>query len=543
MGMLNVLLVDDDLPMLSKLKNMLAWEAHGFFLCGEANGGQAAIRLLHKFRPQIVITDMSMPGMDGLALIDYLEEHFPQTQVIAVSSFSDIHFVKNSMRKGAVDYILKHELDVGVLQAALTAARELLAKEQEAQEQTLHMQKQMQQSHTTLLRDFIRELVENSYESEEAMLLRADKLDIRLNPRMLTVVVAEWDSRSMLSDRFDVKELTFMKGSFMDIVDNILSDTEGAFMTPLENGKFVFLFSFETNSRFIWHTIISEALSRIRTSIKRQLNLTISCSVSEMGKTDQLPSRLLEADKALQERFYEGGDVIIWPGIQRKEPSSVSFSVDIKLERLLLSHLATLNEAELIGQIEELFDRMGKARAPHKTAQMVAVELIHLVNRKSKEAGIADGELFGMDQNPYQIIGKFDTLLEMREWIVEVYRKLIQALHPSARHTLYSDNVGRTLEWIRKHFTEPITLQDAAEVIGVNASYLSRMFKEECGQGFTDYVNHLRVEHAKLLIRSGETDLKEVVKQAGFNHYNYFFTVFKKITGATPLEYEKQQKS
>ncbi|CAM4311963.1 two-component system response regulator YesN [Paenibacillus endophyticus] len=541
--MLNVLLVDDDLPMLSKLKNMMNWEAHGFLLCGEANGGQAAVKLLHERNPEIVITDMSMPGMDGLALINYIAEQFPHTQVIAISSYSDVHYVKNSMRKGAVDYILKHELDARILQAALAGAKELLAKEQEAQEKTIHMQKQLQQNQTTLLREFIRDLVQHSYGSEEELLLKADKLDVTLNLRMLTVVVAEWDSRRKLEDRFDAKELAFMNGSFMDITDNILADTGNAYMTPVENGKFAFVFSFDTNSRFIWHTIISEALSRIRVSAKRQLNLVISCSVSDMcSKVETLPSYYKDADKALQERFYEGGDVVIWPGLQRKEASSVNFSVDVKLEKQLLSLLATLNEEELIFQIEELFARMGKARAPHKTTQMVAVELIHLVNRKSKEAGIAEQDLFENDHNPYQAIGKFDTLAELKEWIVEIYRRLVQALRPFVHDTLYSDNTRRTMEWIRRHFTEPITLQEAAEVIGVNASYLSRMFKEECGQGFADYVNHVRVEQAKLLIRTGDTDLKDVVKQVGFNHYNYFFTVFKKITGTTPLEYEKQQK-
>ncbi|WP_270168744.1 response regulator transcription factor [Paenibacillus sp. SYP-B4298] len=541
--MLKVLLVDDDLPMLSKLKNMVDWEHLGCQLCGEANGGQAAVTLLHKCKPEIVITDMSMPGMDGLALINYMEAYFPHTQVIAISSFSDVHFVKNSMRKGAVDYILKHELDVQVLQAALTTAKELLAKGQEAQEQTLNIQKHIQQSHTTLLRNFIRELVENGFGSEKELVQNADKLDITLNLRMLTVVVAEWDSRGKLADRYDAKELAVMKGSFMDIVDNILTDTGNAFMTPIENGKFAFLFSLETNSRFMWHTMISEALSRIRVSVKRQLNFTISCSVSEIcSKPDHLPSYFQTADKELQQRFYEGGDVVIWPGIQRREANSISFSVDVKLERLLLSHLATLNETELIRQVEELFIRMGQARAPHKTTQMVAVELIHLVNRKSKEAGISEQELFGDDQNPYQIIGQFDTLVEMKEWIIEIYRKLIQALRPSLHDNHYSDNIRRTLEWIRQHFAEPITLQEVADVVGVNASYLSRLFKEECKQGFTDYVNHVRVEYAKLLIRSGETDLKNVVKQAGFNHYNYFFTVFKKTTGMTPLAYEKQQK-
>ncbi|OME85061.1 hypothetical protein BK120_10985 [Paenibacillus sp. FSL A5-0031] len=543
--MINVLLVDDDLPMLSKLKNIMNWEAGSFHLCGEASGGYAAIKLLDERKPEIVITDMSMPGMDGLELISYMEEHYPHIQVIAISSYSDVHYVKNSMKKGAVDYILKHELDAETLAAALASARERFAIEQEEQAKTLDLQRQIQQNQTTLIRGVIRSLVQYTYNSEEELLVQMDKLDLALNLRMLTVVVAEWDSRGMLHDKYNAKELDYIMGTFMDITDNILADTGNAYMTPIENGKFAILFSFDTNSKFIWHTIISEALSRIRLSAKRQLNLMLSFSVSEMcSKVNVLHEYFNEADKALQERFYEGGDVVIWPGIQRKAgaDSGASFSVDVKLERTLLSLLAASNEKDLVIKIEELFTRMNEARAPHKMAQMVAVELIHLVNRKAKEAGIADKDLFEGDQNPYLAIGKFDTLSDLKEWIVGVYKKLVEALRPYVHDNLYSENTRRTMEWVRKKFSEPITLQEAADVIGVNSSYLSRMFKEECGQGFADYVNHVRVEQAKLLIRSGDVDLKDVVKQVGFNNYNYFFTVFKKITGNTPIEYEKQQK-
>lgn len=150
--MINVLLVDDDLPMLSKLKNIMNWEAGSFNLCGEASGGYAAIKLLDERKPEIVITDMSMPGMDGLELISYMEEHYPHIQVIAISSYSDVHYVKNSMKKGAVDYILKHELDAETLAAALASARERFAIEQEEQAKTLDLQRQIQQNQTTLIR-------------------------------------------------------------------------------------------------------------------------------------------------------------------------------------------------------------------------------------------------------------------------------------------------------------------------------------------------------------------------------------------------------
>jgi len=93
---------------------------------------------------------------------------------------------------------------------------------------------------------------------------------------------------------------------------------------------------------------------------------------------------------------------------------------------------------------------------------------------------------------------------------------------------------------MNKNYDKDITLSRAASEIGVSYSYLSRKFKEECGQGFSDYLNQLRIENAKQLIEAGDSNIKEIVNQVGFNNYNYFFKVFKDSEGMTPSEYERK---
>ena len=109
--MFKVLIVDDDVFARSNLKSLIDWEKNGFTIVGEASNGSNAIQLIENEQPDIVITDISMPVMDGISLIGYIEQKYSATKVIAISGYNDFDYVRQSMKKGAVDYILKHKLN------------------------------------------------------------------------------------------------------------------------------------------------------------------------------------------------------------------------------------------------------------------------------------------------------------------------------------------------------------------------------------------------------------------------------------------------
>ncbi|TVY03327.1 response regulator [Cohnella terricola] len=539
--MLRVMMVDDDLPMLSHLKNMLEWEKYGFVLCGEANGGKSAGRMADERKPDIVITDMSMPGMDGLELIDYFQKFHPRTKIIAVSGYSDVHYIRNSMRNGAVDYILKHELSPGLLLDVLGKASDKLVEERIATERSAQLQLQLERSRSMLKEDAIRRLVQEDPSDESVSVAALPELGIEFYSGGVTAVVVSWDGYMLLKERLERKDLDNLAQSFRDIAGNILADADKAYLSQTEESKFVLLFTLHTSSRLLWHTTIHEALRRIRTSVKRQLNLSVSCSVSVLcDSVADIPKAYSEAERALEERFYAGTDAVIWPESARKPKETEVPTVDVRLERELSLRLSRLDEEGVGEVLNDLFDQMIEAHAAYKSVQMACVELIHLANRSLKETGISEKEVFGdIGANPYETLLQFDTVRSLRDWMTEVYRDLLRALRSRQAPSTHSDLVRRTLEWIRRHHAEPITLQLAADEACVNSSYLSRVFKEETKLGFADYVTRFRVDQAKKMIREGETDLKEIVRITGFSSYNYFFTVFKKVTGITPLEYEK----
>ena len=125
---LKVLIVDDDYMARTHIKSLVNWNKEGFEICGEAANGKAAIEIIDKKAPDIVITDMSMPVFDGASLIKHLEQNYPDIKAIAVSGYDDFDYVRKSMKSGAIDYLLKHKLDSPTLMEVLNVASSLILR-------------------------------------------------------------------------------------------------------------------------------------------------------------------------------------------------------------------------------------------------------------------------------------------------------------------------------------------------------------------------------------------------------------------------------
>ena len=129
--MLKVLIVDDELLVRTNLRYMLDWEANGFSICGEASNGAEAIKLAQKMSPDIILSDIRMPVMDGLELSHQLKKLYPESILIVLSNYDDFEYVKGTLKNGAIDYILKHNLSISTLSEALHRAKEFASKRRE----------------------------------------------------------------------------------------------------------------------------------------------------------------------------------------------------------------------------------------------------------------------------------------------------------------------------------------------------------------------------------------------------------------------------
>mgnify|MGYP000902033131 CR=1 FL=1 len=538
--MLKVLIVDDDSAARTNLKTLIDWERNGFEICGEASNGFTAIQIINSEVPDIVITDMSMPVMDGVALIEYLVQNFPNIKTIALSGYEDFDYVRQSMKNGAVDYLLKHRLNCGLLLNVLKSARENIFRSKDENDKRLKLQEQLFASRSILRQNFITRLVLGGINEMDEIRQKMNEIGMELDTRNLAVAAAQIDDFHFIEGRFSIKEMDKLISSVIDISTEILKDAGRSVIAYLGGGKFAILFSFGDirSDLYIYNQIIT-TINRIKTSIKRYLNITACFSVSNIfNDITEVSRHFKEAEAVLMDKFFKGKDKILGKPCESYTGNEF-MNLDINDERNITASLKSLDRRKLRDCIDGVFGKIIERKASYKSIYMICAELINIVNRVARECAVDVKMIYSDGDVPYNEIKKYETIMEVKNWILGVYEKLISLLEKLKINPDYNEPTRRAMEFIQKNFAKNISLNDAAEYAGVNSSYLSRVFKEDCGKGFIEYLNLVRVEHAKRLIENGDAKLKEIVKEVGFNSYTYFFKVFKDISGMTPLEYEE----
>ncbi|NHN29879.1 response regulator transcription factor [Paenibacillus agricola] len=538
--MLKVLIVDDNALSRTDLKTMIIWESNGFYISGEASNGINALKLMEDELPDIVITDINMPLMNGIELIDYLEQHSPQVRIIALSAYDDFDYVRQSMKKGALDYVLKHQLDAALLLEILQAARSSILKYRNERDRQNEISVELSYGKAFLRQEFIHRLIEGSISNIDEIKSKLCSLDIQIDTESLIVTVAEIDDYRLIEEKFTPIEVDVLIKTLMDISIGILGEWEKSVIVHTSKGKFILIFSIgKTVSTMYIYNRIYTILNRIRSEIKKYLNITACFGVSKVCKEVlDLRQAYHEADSILKDKFYKGKNGIFIENTSSKLEEGF-FCLDIKDEKAIYSALKNLDVKSVERLIEEVFKKISSLRLSSKSTQMICAELINIVNKVAKDTGIEISKLYISEDIPYNMIQKYETLMDIKDWILGLNKKLISILERTKIGGQLSEITKKAVGFIHRNYKTDFSLGDVADFVGVSNSYISRLFREECKMGFVEYLNHVRVENAKQYIENGELKLKEIVSCVGFNNYNYFFKVFKETTGMTPLEYEQ----
>jgi two-component system response regulator YesN len=391
-----------------------------------------------------------------------------------------------------------------------------------------------------LRQTFIQKLLEGSISELEEIISKLHALEIKLDTENLMVTISEIDDFRMLEEKFTPKEVDVLLQTFMEISKEILNDWERSVVVHMSKGKFVIIFSLGNfkSTMYVYNALYT-LLNRIRSEIKKYLNITASFGVSKVcAEVTKLHQAYSQAETILKDKFYKGKNSIFIESTTSKKDESF-FCLDIKDEKAIYAATRNLDDKEVKQRMDDIFGKISNMRLGSKSTQMICAELINIVNKICKDTGIEISRLYTSEDIPYNLIQKYETLMDIKAWVLNLYDKLMIMLKLMRLESGLSDIMKKAVEFIHRNYSSDISLKDVAAFAGASSSYISRLFKEECNVGFAEYLNHVRVEHAKQYIENGELKLKEIVNRVGFNNYNYFFKVFKEVTGMTPLEYEQ----
>lgn len=536
----SILLVDDDPHILKALTKHVRWESLGLIIAATAVTGNEALELFHQLSPDLVMTDVYMPGMGGLALTEVLRERNPQLPIIILSGYEEFENARQAMRWGVSHFLLK-PARVDEIEAVL---REVLL-ELDAGEQKRRLEERYKQEiGRTLpyLRErLLLELLTTRYSADECSEERLGYLQIT-TPRRLAAASLQLHRPSPLknSKEREWQLLRFGAGNICrETLQNKLAGypTVQGYVLDYSDDLLVLLLldcEAEDNLSLLLKAVVQETTDKIMNYIQLQAYAGIG---SVKSAIHELMDSYLESREALLSAEFQGTGLIYayepyggknqwsledysrllqqWNEVLlRKEPSKIWEIWEVIYCRLKQDDQNAIQDIQTVcvGLFTTLM-YFWNACCPLKTPPMTMSQFL-------------------------QAVSSYYTWKSLTEWMGQIF--------PAFLHAAFSEMGGKknrlvesVKRYVESHYNQEISFMGLAQELHVHPKYLSQLFKRVSGENFVSYLNHYRVERAIEFLQSGQHMVYEISEMVGFNNPAYFSQVFKMITGRSPSEFLK----
>jgi len=532
--LIKILIVEDEMLIRVGIKSCIDWEANGFEVIGLAEDGEQALDIIEKLRPEIVLTDIKMPNMDGLELIDRIKKQYPTIRVIVLSCYNEIDFIKKAMKLGADDYILKLSMEPGALLEVLNNTKSAIDSREKADLQSSNNQREIKISKNFIKEDLYKKVIDEAI-SVERLVGDLKSIGSSMSFSRLNVIYASIDdySNASLKSRLDDRHL--LKFSVTNIIEEILLSYCKGDIVEVEKGEYLLLF--DSCEEADCQKILKEFCFKVNNALESYFNISISFGISGItGDMSSFKTMYTQAKKALEQKFYSGrGSILFYD--EKLEFSDKFILLNLQDEKMLQTCLENLDYDGAKAIIKKFFYGIYNLKMYHPSkVRMAGVELLNpFINVAKKFELETDFALItsGNIENPVDILMKAETVSYIYNWFESVVEKFIDYLS-NKRLSAERPEILKLKQYISDRVYEDITLDKAAKISNMSKSYLSSVFKKETGESFTDYVNRLKMEEAKILIQRYDLKNYEVAEKLGFIDESYFSKLFKKYIGISP---------
>ena len=543
--MLKIFLAEDEVVVRETIKRMIPWEELGFELVGEAADGEMALPLLIRQQPDLLITDIKMPFMDGLTLARLAKKEIPGLKVVILSGYDDFNYAKQAIGIGVEDYLLK-PITKNALIERLSEIRSRYEHEKTQKEYYEKFQREMQAYEKNSNRDFFEALVGGSMDMMEVY-KRAEKLGLDIVAEAYNVLIFTMNCDEDFSGQRD--EYSSWEAESLELLENFFAGHSSAMLFRSNIFSYGVLLkgqreTIEENTRACVDEI-RKILSR--QDGRREWFLAVGQSVERLS---QIQKSYHTASRAFSQRYlydenilyYDEMETMEHPGGQAEtEDNAYLQKVDVNAlnPAILQKFLSNGLQEETENFVKDYFYAIGQ-----EPMESLVFRNYVILNVRFSVISFIKG--LGCDTNEMESADTEEVLAEsgknMESAIAYAKKMISQAIEIRDQN---SGNKNRSIlktavDFIDSHYMdEEISLNTVANVANVSSNHFSALFSQNMGQTFIEYLTTLRMNKAKELLRCTGMRSSEIAGEIGYKDAHYFSYLFKKTQGMTPSDYRK----
>lgn len=541
--MLKIFLAEDEVIVRETIKRMIPWEDLGFELVGEAADGEMALPLLLRQKPDLLITDIKMPFMDGLTLAKVAKKEIPGLKVVILSGYDDFNYAKQAINIGVEDYLLK-PITKNALIERLTEIRSRYEHEKTQKEYYEKFHREMQAYEKNSSRDFFEALVSGSVDMME-IYRRSEKLGLDIVAEAYNVLIFTMNCEEDFSGQRE--GYSEWEAESLELLEEFFSENTSAMLFRCNIFSYGVLIkgqkeTIEENTR----SCVSE-IQRIldRKEQKRQWFVAVGEPVERLS---QIQKSYYSASRAFSQRYLYDENILYYDEMASMEKKNVTEDDSTYLQKVDVNALnpvilqkflsnGLLEETENF--VKDYFYAIGQEPLESLVFRnYVTLNVRFSVMSFLKEIGCATRTLEQEDTE--DVLSESSKSLENA--IAYAEKIISQAI---ALRDQNSGNKNRSIlktavDFIDSHYMEEdMSLNKAANAANVSANHFSALFSQNMGQTFIEYLTNLRMNKAKEYLRCTSMRSSEIAGEIGYKDAHYFSYLFKKTQGMTPSDYRK----
>lgn len=529
--MLKVFLVEDEFVVREGIKRNVDWQANGYEFCGEAGDGELAFPMIQKLKPDIVITDIRMPFMDGLELSRLIKKEFPWMEIVILTGFEEFEYAKEAISLGVAKYLLKPISGDELLKEIADIGEKIAEKKKEREireKYAMEMEENFQQEK----KDLFQYLVTGSKSMPELFEI-AERMKLDISALWYNIVLVKVQSANHAPEEYSKRMISIEKKiNFLVDEPHIIS-----FDRNLEGKALIFKADSVEELETLQNAFISGLEKELTGDDRYRYFGGIGKPVNRLR---ELPVSFESASHAFAQR-YLGKENCILDSNALEQNLSAEEDFDIhnidpkELQNDRIREFLKLgNKEEVVYFVDEFFKKQGMS-ALNSTIfrQYIVMDVYFCVAAFLEEQQIGREEISAFDVNSEMLQSKENAI----EYITKILEKAVDLREKNASNR-YGTVVDQVKKYIEEHYEEEeLSLNLLASYVNFSPNHLSMVFSQQTGQTFIKYLTDYRMNKAKELLRGTGKRSSEISLEVGYKDPHYFSYLFKKTQGMTPTQY------